>query len=53
MPDNLSTSPYVELATPSLDKALAYYDGILGATVTERSGEADLSQPRASTTTTW
>ncbi len=31
---------YVDLATPSLDKALAYYDGVLGATATERLGEA-------------
>ena len=31
---------YVDLATPSLDAALAYYDGVLGATPTERAGRA-------------
>ena len=30
---------YVDLVTPSLDDALAYYDGVLGATATERSGD--------------
>ena len=30
---------YVDLATPSLDDALAYYNGVLGATPTDRSGE--------------
>lgn len=31
---------YVDLTTPSLDKALGYYDGVLGATPTERSDRA-------------
>ena len=31
---------YVDLATPSLDRALAYYDGMLGATPVERTGDA-------------
>ena len=31
---------YVDLKTPSLDGALAYYDRVLGATTTDRSGEA-------------
>ena len=31
---------YVDLATPSVDSALSYYDGILGASVTERTNDA-------------
>ena len=31
---------YVEMTTPSLDQALSYYDGVLGATVVERAGES-------------
>ena len=30
---------YVDLATPSIDDALAYYVGVLGATTTERSAD--------------
>ena len=31
---------YVDLSTPSLDGARAYYDGVLGATVTEQTSDA-------------
>ncbi len=31
---------YVDLATPSVDDARAYYDGVLGATTTEQAGDA-------------
>ncbi|TPG16749.1 glyoxalase/bleomycin resistance/extradiol dioxygenase family protein [Sphingomonas koreensis] len=31
---------YVDLVTPSLDEARSYYDGVLGATTVERTGDA-------------
>ncbi|WP_242140944.1 VOC family protein [Sphingomonas sp. TREG-RG-20F-R18-01] len=31
---------YVDLATPSLDDARAYYDGVLGATTVQQTGDA-------------
>lgn len=31
---------YLELATPSLDEARGYYDGVLGATTVEQAGDA-------------
>ena len=31
---------YVDLGTPSLDEARAYYDGVLGATTVEEAGDA-------------
>ena len=44
MPQTFRLS-YVDLMTPSVDDAMAYYDGVLGATAIERwAGTACLSR---------